>query len=64
MPSWIVAVANWLYVNTAGNLVASLICFVAAGVVHHVKVVKPLHRRLDAQDAQLRALHERTGRSS
>lgn len=55
------AVLSWLYANTAGNLVASFIAFVIAGVLHHVKVVKPLHRRLDSQDAKLAAIHEQTG---
>lgn len=55
------ALLAWLYANTAGNLVASFIAFCVAGVVHHIGVVKPLHRRLDAQDAQLAAIDQQTG---
>jgi hypothetical protein len=54
---WLVAAAEWLYTNTAGNLVASFIAFCVAGAVHHVKVVRPLHRRLDAQDRKLAEMH-------
>ena len=45
---------GWLYRNTPGNLVASAIAFVCAGVWVHVKLVLParehrkhVHERMD-----------------
>lgn len=58
MFAWLPILGQWLYVNTVGNLVASLIAFGVAGVWAHVKVIRPLHRRLDHQDRKLAAIHQ------
>lgn len=54
------AVLDWLYVNTAGNLVASFIAFGIAGLWARRKLLH-LHRRLDHQDAKLKAIDAQTG---
>lgn len=45
--SWLVAVADWLWFNTAGNLVASLICV----VVGYFWKIRP-HLRRQAEHRQ------------
>jgi len=64
MPDWIAALGQWLYVNVLGNEVAAILAVVAGAVWAHVKVIRPLHRRLDHQDAKLHAIHEATGGDS
>lgn len=61
MFTWLRILGEWLYANTVGNLVASLIAVGAAGAWTHIKVIRPLHRRLDHQDRKLQAIHEQTG---
>ena len=60
MPDWITAIGDWLYTNTAGNLVASAITGTAVWLWARRKLVH-LHRRLDHQDARLHAIHQATG---
>lgn len=61
MPSWIVTLGQWLYANVLGNEVAAILAVAAGAIWAHIKVIRPLHRRLDHQDAKLHAIHQATG---